>query len=206
MTTNKNYPKSFSHIGLTVPNIKEAVKFYSEVMGWYVIMEPSKVKKEKENGFELAKRSTIKTVAGLAFLGVAWSSGSSLYRSYLNGRKTFIVKYNKNLITNKKTGTIHLKNVSSGELPSKKWETKKIDLIATEAYLLAIGVSPLSYHLYDKLTRIYGRKKEYTNIAKLYDDALLNLPKLSLNKRHYKRANKEFTMRMQRTKHRSLLA
>lgn len=33
MTTNKNYPKSFSHIGLTVPNIKEAVKFYSEVMG-----------------------------------------------------------------------------------------------------------------------------------------------------------------------------
>ena len=48
MTTNKNYPKSFSHIGLTVPNIKEAVKFYSEVMGWYVIMEPAKVKKKKK--------------------------------------------------------------------------------------------------------------------------------------------------------------
>lgn len=44
----KNYPKSFSHIGITVPKIKEAVKFYSEVMGWYVIMEPSKVKKERE--------------------------------------------------------------------------------------------------------------------------------------------------------------
>lgn len=44
----KNYPKSFSHIGITVPNIKEAVKFYAEVMGWYVIMEPSKVKKERE--------------------------------------------------------------------------------------------------------------------------------------------------------------
>ena len=48
MNDNTNYPKSFSHIGITVPNINEAVKFYSEVMGWYVIMEPSKVKKEKE--------------------------------------------------------------------------------------------------------------------------------------------------------------
>lgn len=48
MTTNKNYPKSFSHIGITVPDIKKAVNFYSVVMGWYVIMEPSIVKKEKE--------------------------------------------------------------------------------------------------------------------------------------------------------------
>ncbi|KJD35041.1 glyoxalase [Tamlana sedimentorum] len=46
MTTNKNYPKSFSHIGITVPDIKAATKFYTEVMGWYVIMEPSTVKKE----------------------------------------------------------------------------------------------------------------------------------------------------------------
>jgi predicted enzyme related to lactoylglutathione lyase len=42
------YPRSFSHIGITVPNIKKAVKFYSDVMGWYIIMEPSKVTKEKE--------------------------------------------------------------------------------------------------------------------------------------------------------------
>jgi len=48
MKTTKNYPKSFSHIGLTVPDIKAAVKFYSEVMGWYVIMEPAIVKKERE--------------------------------------------------------------------------------------------------------------------------------------------------------------
>ena len=48
MTTEKNYPKSFSHIGLTVPDIKAAVQFYSEVMGWYVIMEPSIVKKETD--------------------------------------------------------------------------------------------------------------------------------------------------------------
>ncbi|MBU2946389.1 lactoylglutathione lyase family protein [Zobellia uliginosa] len=48
MNTNKEYPKSFSHIGITVPKLIEAVTFYSDVMGWYVIMAPSKVKKEKE--------------------------------------------------------------------------------------------------------------------------------------------------------------
>lgn len=48
MKTKTTYPKSFSHIGLTVPDINKAVKFYSEVMGWYIIMEPSTVKKESE--------------------------------------------------------------------------------------------------------------------------------------------------------------
>lgn len=42
------YPKSFSHIGITVPDIHKAVDFYKEVMGWYVIMEPSKVLKEND--------------------------------------------------------------------------------------------------------------------------------------------------------------
>ncbi len=46
--TKSSYPKSFSHIGITVPDITKAVKFYSEVMGWYVIMQPSNVKKERE--------------------------------------------------------------------------------------------------------------------------------------------------------------
>ena len=48
MKTTKNYPKAFSHIGITVPDIQKAVAFYSEVMGWYTIMEPSLVKKEKD--------------------------------------------------------------------------------------------------------------------------------------------------------------
>ena len=43
-----NYPKSFSHIGITVPDIKKAVAFYRDVMGWYIIMPPSKVLKERE--------------------------------------------------------------------------------------------------------------------------------------------------------------
>ncbi|MEC2074020.1 lactoylglutathione lyase family protein [Alkalihalophilus marmarensis] len=37
------YPRTFSHIGLSVPDVDEAVEFYREVMGWYVIMEPSEV-------------------------------------------------------------------------------------------------------------------------------------------------------------------
>lgn len=45
---NNNYPKSFSHIGITVPDIHKAVNFYNQVMGWYTIMEPSTIKKEKD--------------------------------------------------------------------------------------------------------------------------------------------------------------
>lgn len=42
------YPRAFSHIGLSVPNLEKAVEFYKEVMGWYVVMEPSLVTEEKE--------------------------------------------------------------------------------------------------------------------------------------------------------------
>lgn len=43
-----SYPRSFSHIGITVPDIERAVHFYTEVMGWYLIMPPSKVTKERD--------------------------------------------------------------------------------------------------------------------------------------------------------------
>ncbi len=42
------YPKTFSHIGITVPDLDKAVKFYTEVMGFYVIMPPTEVKEENE--------------------------------------------------------------------------------------------------------------------------------------------------------------
>ena len=42
------YPRSFSHIGITVPDINQAVNFYHNVMRWYVIMPPSTVRKETE--------------------------------------------------------------------------------------------------------------------------------------------------------------
>lgn len=40
---NNVYPRSFSHIGLSVPDLEAAVKFYTEVMGWYTIMEPTEI-------------------------------------------------------------------------------------------------------------------------------------------------------------------
>ena len=37
------YPRTFSHIGLSVPDLDRAVKFYTEVMGWYLIMAPTTI-------------------------------------------------------------------------------------------------------------------------------------------------------------------
>lgn len=48
MSKNINYPKTFSHIGITVPNLEEAVKFYEELFGFYVIMPPTQIQKENE--------------------------------------------------------------------------------------------------------------------------------------------------------------
>lgn len=37
------YPRTFSHIGLSVTDLDRAVKFYTEVMGWYVLMPPTTI-------------------------------------------------------------------------------------------------------------------------------------------------------------------
>lgn len=39
--TNTTYPRSFSHIGLSVPDVGAALDFYTKVLGWYTIMEPT---------------------------------------------------------------------------------------------------------------------------------------------------------------------
>ena len=44
----KTYPKTFSHIGISVPDLEKAVSFYEEVMGWYTIMKPTEVTEESE--------------------------------------------------------------------------------------------------------------------------------------------------------------
>lgn len=36
-------PRSFSHIGLSVPDLDAAVAFYRDVLGFYVIMEPTAI-------------------------------------------------------------------------------------------------------------------------------------------------------------------
>lgn len=36
----KQYPICLSHIGITVPNLEKAIKFYEEVFGWYHLAGP----------------------------------------------------------------------------------------------------------------------------------------------------------------------
>lgn len=36
-------PRSFSHIGLSVPDLDKAIEFYRDVLGFYVIMEPTRI-------------------------------------------------------------------------------------------------------------------------------------------------------------------
>ncbi|MGB3211101.1 MAG: VOC family protein [Desulforhopalus sp.] len=36
------YPRTFSHIGLSVTDLEKAVEFYTKVLGWYVIMPPDR--------------------------------------------------------------------------------------------------------------------------------------------------------------------
>ena len=43
-----DYPRTFSHIGISVPDVEKAVDFYSKVMGWYLIMEPTVITEESE--------------------------------------------------------------------------------------------------------------------------------------------------------------
>jgi lactoylglutathione lyase family protein len=45
---NKPYPKSFSHIGVTVPDLEKAIDFYTNIMGWYLLMGPETIREETE--------------------------------------------------------------------------------------------------------------------------------------------------------------
>jgi lactoylglutathione lyase family protein len=40
------YPRAMSHIGISVPDLEGTVKFYKEVMGWYILMPPAEIKKD----------------------------------------------------------------------------------------------------------------------------------------------------------------
>lgn len=42
----QNYPRTFSHIGLSVGNLEQAIDFYTAVLGWYVIMPPTTIEED----------------------------------------------------------------------------------------------------------------------------------------------------------------
>lgn len=44
MTTT---PRTFSHIGLSVPDLDKAVEFYRDVLGFYVIMPPTAIEQDE---------------------------------------------------------------------------------------------------------------------------------------------------------------
>ncbi|MBB3259871.1 lactoylglutathione lyase family protein [Paraburkholderia bannensis] len=47
MSHDKAYPRSFSHIGLSVPDVEAAVNFYTSVLGWYLIMPPTTITEDE---------------------------------------------------------------------------------------------------------------------------------------------------------------
>jgi lactoylglutathione lyase family protein len=71
------YPRAFSHIGITVADLEQAVKFYEEVMGWYVIMHPTVILEENDtaigqmcidvfgSGWETFRIAHLSTVDGI---------------------------------------------------------------------------------------------------------------------------------------------
>lgn len=46
MSDTKPFPRTFSHVGISVPDIDKAVQFYTDVLGWYVIVPPTKVEED----------------------------------------------------------------------------------------------------------------------------------------------------------------
>jgi catechol 2,3-dioxygenase-like lactoylglutathione lyase family enzyme len=45
------FPRTFSHIGLSVTDLEKAVKFYTEVFGFYVIMPPTEITEDDSRCF-----------------------------------------------------------------------------------------------------------------------------------------------------------
>ena len=40
------YPRALNHIAVSVPDIHQAVEFYTEVLGWYLTMPPKTIREE----------------------------------------------------------------------------------------------------------------------------------------------------------------
>ncbi|MGD7651870.1 MAG: lactoylglutathione lyase family protein [Verrucomicrobiales bacterium] len=43
MNQNTTYPRTFSHVGISVTDLEQAVEFYTKTFGWYVIMPPTEI-------------------------------------------------------------------------------------------------------------------------------------------------------------------
>ena len=81
------YPRTFSHIGLSVPDVDAAVKFYSEVLGFYTIMPPTAVTEDNSDIGEMCSdvfgpewkklRIAHMSTADRVGIGGEWNSSTS---------------------------------------------------------------------------------------------------------------------------------
>lgn len=101
------YPRKFSHIGLSVTDIEKFVNWYKEVLGFYVIMEPSSVKNEKETAigimcqrvfgedfqdFKIAHMSTVDGIGIEVFEFPETIKEHDLFRPYQKGIFHFAIQ------------------------------------------------------------------------------------------------------------------
>lgn len=81
------YPRAFSHIGLSVPDLNKAVKFYTEVMGWYIIMEPSTIQEDDTSSIGIMCKDVF---------GSGWGSFNIAHLSTGDGIGIEIFEFAKN--------------------------------------------------------------------------------------------------------------
>ncbi|QQE13985.1 lactoylglutathione lyase family protein [Planctomycetota bacterium] len=96
------YPRRFSHIGLSVPDLDKAVEFYQSVMGWYVIMPPTTI---------VSDDSAIGVMCDDVF-GEGWGSFKIAHMSTVDGIGVEFFQFNKNYSPDEnldynRTGTFH---------------------------------------------------------------------------------------------------
>jgi len=97
------YPRAFSHIGLSVPDIDKAVKFYHEVMGWYIIMQPSDIVDETETSIGIMCEEVFgKSWGGCRIAHMATSDGIGVELFEFNGEYS-----PENNFTFKQVGLFH---------------------------------------------------------------------------------------------------
>ncbi|SCY19577.1 Catechol 2,3-dioxygenase [Nonlabens sp. Hel1_33_55] len=80
-------PVSFSHVGITVPDLEKGIKFYTEAMGWYHISGPIEVKESDDNN--------LTRIAKLIY-GKGWKSFQFAHLSNAEGVGFELFEFAKN--------------------------------------------------------------------------------------------------------------